>query len=62
LPYKNARNFSINGIACMSASDKEHQSLSGDGIFVQSLASEDIAYSKGVSVPVKGTTRNLSPT
>jgi hypothetical protein len=34
----------------MSASDKEHQSLSGDGMFVQSLAFEDTAYSKGVSV------------
>jgi hypothetical protein len=35
----------------MSTNDKEHQSLSGDGISVQSIASKDIVYSKGASVP-----------
>ena len=34
----------------MSASDNEHESLSVDGVFVQSLAPQDVACSKGVSV------------
>jgi hypothetical protein len=34
-----------------SASDNERQCLAGDGVFVQSLAPEDVAYSKGVPVP-----------
>jgi hypothetical protein len=43
----------------MSASDKEYQSLSGDVIFMQSLASKDTAYSKGVTVPSATVLSNL---